>query len=93
MASGAVTVRLTTVAGSLQLAVKTPCNPASGPATIRENTLVAGNVASGAMGCPAEAGTQEAWVLHFLRGPIEMTSSGGTLTWKSGPDTLTLRAD
>lgn len=93
VASGAVTVRLTTVAGSLQLAVKTPCNPVSGPATISETTLVTGNMAMGAMGCPAEAGTQEAWVMQFLRRPVGMTSSDGTLHWKSGPDTLTFRSE
>ncbi|MDF9750698.1 heat shock protein HslJ [Arthrobacter sp. ES3-54] len=93
LASGAVTVQLTTVAGSLQLAVKTPCNPVGGPATISGNTLHVGDIAVGAMGCADGAGAQEQWVLQFLQRPIEMTSAGGALNWTSGPDTLTLRAN
>jgi heat shock protein HslJ len=93
LASGAVTVQLTTVAGSLQLAVKTPCNPVGGPATIRGDTLHVGDIAVGAMGCAGDVGTQEQWVLQFLRRPIEMTAAGGVLNWTSGPDTLTLRAN
>lgn len=90
-ASGAVAVQLTTVAGSLQLAVRTPCNPMDGAATITGRTLQAGKIAVGAMGCAGEAAAQEQWVLHFLQRPIEMTFSDGLLNWKSGPDTLTLK--
>lgn len=90
-ASGVVTVQLTTVEGSLQLAVKTLCNPMGGPATITGRTLQVGKIAVGAMGCAGEAAVQEQWVLHFLQRPIEMTFTDGMLHWTSGPDTLTLR--
>lgn len=93
VASGGVTVQLTAVDGSLQLAVKTPCNPAGGPASISGHTLHVGNIAVGAMGCSGEAAAQEKWVLQFLKRPIEMTSVGGLLRWNSGPDTLTLKAN
>lgn len=93
LASGAVTVQLTTVTGSLQLAVKTPCNPVGGPATISGNTLDVGDIAVGAMGCAGDVGAQEQWVVGFLQRPIEMTSADGVLHWTSGPDTLTLRAN
>lgn len=93
LASGAVTLQLTSVAGSLQLAVKTPCNPVGGPAAISGNTLRVGDIAVGAMGCADDAGAQEQWVLQFLQRPIDMTSADGMLLWTSGPDTLTLRAN
>jgi heat shock protein HslJ len=93
LASGAVTVQLTNVAGSLQLAVKTPCNPVGGPATISGDTLHVGDIAVGAMGCAGDDGAQEHWVLKFLQRPIQMTSADGVLNWKSGPDTLTLRSN
>ncbi|WP_254785451.1 META domain-containing protein [Arthrobacter sp. ok362] len=88
-----MTAQLTTVAGSLQLAVKTPCNPVSGPATISGNTLHVGNIAVGAMGCAGDVGAREQWVLQFLQRPVEMTSADGVLKWTSGADTLTLRAN
>lgn len=92
LASGAVTAQLTNVAGALQLAVKTPCNPVGGPATISGDTLRVGGIAVGAMGCAGDVGAQEQWVVQFLRRPIDMTSADGALIWKSGPDTLTLKA-
>lgn len=45
------------------------------------------------MGCTGDVGDRENWISQFLKRPVEMTSAGGMLVWKSGPDTLTLRAN
>ncbi|MCZ9880401.1 META domain-containing protein [Arthrobacter sp. B2a2-09] len=87
-ASGGLTVKLSTLDGSLHVSAKTPCSPVSGPATITGNTLVVGGIAIGAMGCARDAASQEQWFVDFLKRPIEMSFSQGTLNWKSGSDTL-----
>ncbi|UKA56812.1 META domain-containing protein [Arthrobacter sp. FW306-2-2C-D06B] len=87
-ASGGLAVQLSSVGGSLYLIAKTPCSPVSGPATITGDTLVAGKLGIGAMGCVSDAGSQQQWFVDFLKRPIEMSFSQGTLTWKSGSDTL-----
>ncbi|GAA3314548.1 hypothetical protein GCM10017710_21550 [Arthrobacter ramosus] len=89
--SGGLTVQLSSVNGSLYVTAKTPCSPVSGPATITGNTLVAGELGIGAMGCISDAGTQQQWFVDFLKRPIEMSFSQGTLNWKSGTDTLTFK--
>jgi heat shock protein HslJ len=63
----------------------------SGPATVSGNTLTVRNIATGAMGCIGEVSDQQLWVLEFLKRPIEQTFSQGTLTWKSGTDTLNFK--
>lgn len=88
VASGGVKAQLTSVYGELQLTVVTRCGPLSGPATITGTTLIVSNVATGAMGCIEDAGGQQLWVMEFLKRPIDQTFSQGTLTWKSGTDTL-----
>ncbi len=87
-ASEGLTVKLSSVDGSLQFTAKTPCSPVSGPATITGNTLVVGKLGIGAMGCISDAATQQQWLVDFLKRPIEMSFSQGTLNWKSGTDTL-----
>ncbi|WP_248761626.1 hypothetical protein [Pseudarthrobacter sp. SSS035] len=60
----------------------------SGPGTITGTTLTVKNIAIGASGCTDNAGEQQQSVQEFLKRPIEQTFSDGTLTWKSGTDTL-----
>ncbi|WAH98242.1 META domain-containing protein [Arthrobacter sp. MMS18-M83] len=86
--SGSITARLESVSGSLYLTVTTPCAPLSGAASITGNILQVRSIAVGAMSCPGEPASQEAWVLEFLRRPIKLAYASGTLTWLSGPDTL-----
>ncbi|MHA7168780.1 META domain-containing protein [Arthrobacter bambusae] len=91
VASGRLTVQLSSVNGSLYIAAKTPCSPISGAATITGDTLVVGTLGIGAMGCAADAATRQQWFVDFLKRPIEMSFSQGTLTWKSGSDMLTFK--
>jgi hypothetical protein len=93
VASGGVSAQLATVDGELWLAVITRCAPISGPATITGTTLTVGDIAIGASGCTDNTGEQQQWVLDFLKRPIEQTFSNGTLTWKSGTDTLNFRSE
>ncbi len=88
VASGGVIAQLATVNGELWLAVTTRCAPMSGPGTITGTTLTVKNIAIGASGCTDNAGEQQQSVQEFLKRPIEQTFSDGTLTWKSGTDTL-----
>lgn len=90
-AAGTVKVQLTSVSGTLQLAMKTDCSPISAPVTITGNTLTVGNIAIGAMGCLAPAGEHETWILEFLKRPIAMTYAQNTLTWASGTETLSFK--
>ncbi|GAA5189240.1 hypothetical protein GCM10023346_03260 [Arthrobacter gyeryongensis] len=85
-------MELYSVNGGLQLAVKTPCNPISGPAAITGNTLTLGKLAAGAMGCAGESSAQEQWVMQFLSRPIEMSFVQDTLTWRTGADTLSFKS-
>nr|WP_308113896.1 META domain-containing protein [Arthrobacter sp. ISL-30] len=91
MEPGSLTVQLSSVNDSLQLAVKTPCNPISGRVSINGSTLTAERLATGAMGCIGEQSEQEKWVLDFLARQVEMTFSQNTLNWKSGPDMLSFK--
>lgn len=93
VSSGSVKARLTSVNGELQLSVTTPCGPLSAQATITGNTLTAKDIATGASGCSDVTGEQQLLVTNFLRRPIEMTFSQGTLNWKSGTDTLSFKSD
>lgn len=93
VASGGVKAQLTAVNGELQLTVLTKCGPVSGPATITGNRITVSDIAIGAMGCIGDVGEQQAWVLEFLMRPIEQTFSQGTLTWKSGTDTLSFKSE
>ncbi|WP_354217796.1 MULTISPECIES: META domain-containing protein [unclassified Arthrobacter] len=93
VASGGVRAQLTSVNGELQLTVTTKCGPMSGQATVTGNTLNARNIATGAVGCSGDVGEQHLWVLEFLKRPIELTFSQGTLTWKSGTDTLSFKSE
>ena len=93
VASGGVKAQLTSVNGELQLTVITRCGPMSGPATITGTTLTARNMAVGAMGCINDAGGQQLWVMEFVKRLIEQTFSQGTLTWKSGTDTLSFKSE
>lgn len=93
VASGGVRAQLTSVNGELQLTVVTRCGPMSGPATMTGTTLTVRNIATGAMGCADDAGGQQLWVMEFLKRPIEQTFSEGTLTWKSGTDTLSFKSE
>lgn len=93
VASGGVKTWLTSVNGELQLTVTTRCGPMGGQATITGNTLTVRNIANGAMGCAGDAGEQDLWVLEFLKRPIELTFSQGTLSWKSGTDTLSFKSE
>ncbi|KRE81397.1 META domain-containing protein [Arthrobacter sp. Soil764] len=66
----------------------------SGPATITGTTLTVRDIVIGASGCiDGDLGEQQQWVLEFLHRPIEQTFSNGTLTWKSGNDTLNFRSE
>ncbi len=93
VASGGVSAQLATVNGELWLAVITRCGPMSGPATITGTTLTVRDIAIGASGCTDNTGEQQQWVQEFLKRPIEQTFSNGTLTWKSGTDTLNFRSE
>jgi hypothetical protein len=93
VASGGVKAQLATVNGELWLAVTTRCAPMSGLATITGSTLSVRDIAIGASGCTDSAGDQQQWVLDFLKRPIEQTFSNGSLTWKSGTDTLNFKAE
>jgi hypothetical protein len=89
VASGGVSAQLAAVKGELWLAVVPSCAPMSGPATITGSTLTVRNIVIGASGCiDKDMGEQQQWVFDFLQRPIEQTFSNGTLTWKSGTDTL-----
>lgn len=90
-ASGGLTVQLNSVGGSLYVTAKTPCSPVSGPATITGDTLVVGKLGIGAMGCISDAGSQQQWFVDFLKRPIEMSFSQGTLKWNSGTETLVFK--
>ena len=92
-ASGGVRAWLTSVNGELQLTVTTRCGPLGGQATITGNTLTVRNIATGAMGCAGDVGEQHLWVMEFLKRPIELTFSQGTLSWKSGTDTLRFESE
>jgi hypothetical protein len=92
-ASGGVKAWLTSVNGELQLTVTTRCGPLGGQATISGNTLTVRNLATGAMGCAGDVGEQHLWVMEFLKRPIELTFSQGTLSWKSGTDTLSFESE
>ncbi|MFH5880178.1 META domain-containing protein [Arthrobacter sp. NA-172] len=85
-------MHLNSVDGSLQLAARTPCAPVGGPATIKGNTLTVGKLAVGAVGCAGDAATEQQWVVEFLRLPIEMSYSQGTLIWKNGADALSFKS-
>lgn len=67
--------------------------PGGGQATITGNTLTVRNIATGAMGCAGDVGEQHLWVMEFLKRPIELTFSQGTLSWKSGTDTLSFKSE
>jgi heat shock protein HslJ len=92
-AAGTIKVRLSSVEGTLQLAMKTDCSPISGPATIAGNIMSLGKVATGASGCIGIAGEHEAWIHEFLKRSIAMTYTQDTLTWTSGTNTLSFRAE
>lgn len=93
-AAGTVKVQLTSVKGTLQLSVRTPCSPLSAPVAIKANILtVAGKIATGAEGCVGAAGDQQVWVQEFLKRPIAMTYSNGTLSWVSGADALSFKTE
>jgi hypothetical protein len=93
VASAGIKAQLNSVNGEVQLTVSTSCGPMSGQATLTGNTLTVSDIAIGAMGCIGESGDQQLWVLEFLKRPIEQTFSQGTLTWKSGTDTLSFKSD
>ncbi len=83
-----------TVNGQLMLGVRTECAPLSGLATITGSTLTAKDIVTGASGCTdVNAGEHHLWVTDFLKRPIEMTLSQGTLTWKSGADSLSFQSE
>jgi heat shock protein HslJ len=66
----------------------------SGPATITGTTLTVRDIVIGASGCiDKDMGEQQQWVLDFLKRPIEQAFSDGTLTWKSGTDTLNFKGE
>jgi len=92
-AAGTIKVRLSSVEGTLQLAMKTDCSPISGPATIAGNIMTLGKVATGASGCIGTAGEHQAWIHEFLKRSIAMTHTQDTLTWTSGTNTLSFRAE
>lgn len=92
-AAGSVKVQLTSVDGTLQLAMKTECAPISGPATIAGNTLTVGKIATGAEGCSGAAGDHQVWLQEFLKRPIAMTYTQGTLSWVSGTDALSFKTE
>jgi len=92
-AAGTIKVRLSSVEGTLQLAMKTDCSPISGPVTIAGNIMTLGKVATGASGCIGIAGEHEAWIHEFLKRSIAMTHTQDTLTWTSGTNTLSFRAE
>ncbi|QHK22406.1 hypothetical protein GU243_17845 [Pseudarthrobacter psychrotolerans] len=76
------------------LGVRTECAPLSGLATITGNTLTAKDIVTGASGCTnGNSGEQHLWVTDFLKRPIQMTFSQGTLIWKSGADSLSFQID
>lgn len=60
----------------------------SGQAAITGKTLTVRNTAIGAAACQADLAGQHLWVLEFLKRPIELEYSQGTLIWTSGTDTL-----
>ena len=93
VASGSVKAKLTSVNGELQLSVTTPCGPLSAQATITGNTLTAKDIATGASGCTGDTGQQQLWVTNFLKRPIEMAFSQGTLNWNSGTNSLSFKSD
>ncbi|MDJ0458207.1 hypothetical protein PUN71_013455 [Arthrobacter sp. NQ7] len=83
-----------TVNGELWLGVVPRCAPMSGPAKITGTTLTVRDIVIGASGCiDKNEGEQQQWVQDFLQRPIEQTFSNGTLTWKSGSDTLNFRSE
>lgn len=92
LASGGLTVQLTSVNGGLQFTAKTPCGPASGPAIIRGTTLTVEKVAVGAVSCANPALLQQQLVLNLLKLPIEVSFNQGILSWKSGADTVRFQA-
>lgn len=92
VASGSLRIQLNSVNGDLYLSVRTNCAPISGPVKITGNTMTAGDLAIGAIGCPEELSRQDQWVLEFLKRPVEMTLSQDTLQWKSGADTLSFKS-
>jgi hypothetical protein len=92
VASGSLRIQLNSVNGDLYLSVRTNCAPISGPVKITGNTMTAGDLAIGAIGCPEELSRQDQWVLEFLKRPVEMTLSQDTLQWKSGAHTLSFKS-
>lgn len=92
-AAGTIKVRLGSVEGTLQLAMKTDCSPISGPVTITGNTLTIGKIATGASGCIGTSGEHQAWIHELLKRPISMTYTQDTLTWTSGINTLSFQAE
>lgn len=94
VASGGVSAELMSVNGELWLAVVPRCAPMSGPAKITGTTLTVRDIVIGASGCTDKnMGEQQQWVQDFLQRPIEQTFSNGTLTWKSGTDTLNFKSE
>lgn len=77
--------------GDRLLRVTTGCAPLEGPANIAGETLTVTDILVGAIACDGEASDQQRWLVEFLRRPIEQSFDAGTLTWKSGTDTLTLK--
>jgi hypothetical protein len=92
VASGSLRVQLNSVNGDLYLSLRTNCAPISGPVEITGNTMTAGDLAIGAIGCPEELSRQDQWVLEVLKRPVEMTFSQDSLQWKSGADTLSFKS-
>lgn len=92
VAEGTIKVRLTSVEGTLQMAMKTDCSPISAPATVAGNTMTLGKIATGASGCIGTAGDHQSWIQEFLKRPIAMTYAKDILTWTSGTDTLSFKA-
>ncbi|XAS68612.1 META domain-containing protein [Micrococcaceae bacterium Sec5.7] len=92
VASGSLRVELNSVNGDLYLSVRTDCAPISGPVEITGDTMTAGDIAIGAIGCPEELGRRDQWVLEFLKRPVNMTFGQDTLQWKSGADTLSFKS-
>ena len=90
---GTMKVRLTSVEGTLQVAMKTDCSPIGGSVTIDGNIMTIGKIATGASGCIGTAGENQAWIHKFLKRPIAMTYTQDTLTWTSGTDTLSFKAE
>lgn len=83
------TIRLTIGAGNV-ISVHAGCNTVSGRARLEGNTLVADDLGTTLIGCPADLNEQDGWIYAFFRGGPRWQLTGNDLVLSGGTIEMTL---